>query len=148
MRGWGEKTSGKQSLGRSVGGFSTKIHALCDALGNPLKFILSPGQQSDYRQALNLLEGLKTTAVLADRGYDADYVVKAAQVMGAEAVIPSKKNRKQPRPYDTHLYKERNLVERLFNKLKNFRRVATRYDKTDLAYLRFIHLAAIQLWLK
>jgi len=114
-----------------VGGFSTKIHAVCDALGNPLRFILSPGQQSDYKQALNLLEGFKASAILADRGYDADYIVEKATALATQAVIPSKKNRKVQRPYDTWLYKERNLVERLFNKLKNFR-----------------HLAAIYLWLK
>jgi len=131
-----------------VGGFSTKIHAVCDALGNPLRFILSPGQQSDYKQALNLLEGFKASAILADRGYDADYIVEKATALATQAVIPSKKNRKVQRPYDTWLYKERNLVERLFNKLKNFRRVATRYDKTDTAYLSFVHLAAIYLWLK
>jgi transposase len=117
-------------------------------LGNPLRFILSPGQQSDYKQALNLITGFHAGAVLADRGYDADSIVHAIHSTGAQAVIPSKKNRKQPRSYDAWLYKERNLVERLFNKLKNFRRVATRYDKTDLAYSSFLYLAGIYLWLK
>jgi transposase len=148
MLGGGKKNNGPQSFGRSVGGFSTKIHAVCGSHGNPLKFILSGGEQSDFKQALPLLEGLKGDFVLADRGYDADYVVEAIQKMGAEAVIPPKKNRKVQRAYDEHLYKERNLVERLFNKLKNFRRVATRYDKLDVTFLAFIHLASITLWLK
>lgn len=148
MCSWRSKKHGNQALGRSVGGFSTKIHALCDALGNPLRFILSPGQQSDYKQALNLLEGFSACAILADRGYDADYLVEKAHSMGAEAIIPPKKNRTIQRTYDTWLYKERNIVERLFNKLKNFRRIATRYDKTDTAYLSFVYLAGIFLWLK
>ena len=130
------------------GGFSTKIHALCDALGNPLRFILSPGQPSDYKQALNLRQGFQADAVLVDRSYDADYLIQAIHESEAETVIPARKNRKQPRQYDSWLYTERNLVECLFNKLKNFRRVATRYDKTNTAYLSFIHLAGIYLWLK
>ncbi len=146
--GWRKKTNGVQSLGRSVGGFSCKIHAVCDSLGNPLKYILSEGKESDYKQALNLLQGLKGAAVLADRGYDADYIITAIKEMGAEAVIPPKRNRNVLRDYDTYLYKERNLVERLFNKIKNFRRVATRYDKLDVTYLSFIYLASIYLWLK
>jgi len=95
-----------------------------------------------------LLDGIKATAVLADKGYDADYIVTAAENMGAQAVIPPKSNRKIQREYDTELYKERNHVERLFNKLKHFRRVATRYDKTATAFLAFVHIAAIYLWLK
>ena len=131
-----------------MGGLSTKIHALCDSLGNPLRFILTEGQHSDYTQALPLLEGFMADAVLADRGYDADYIVEAIKTMGAQAVIQPKKNRKQLRSYDTSLYRERNQVERLFNKLNNFRRVATRYDKLAVSYLSFIYLAGTYLWLK
>jgi len=93
------------------------------------------------------LEGQTTTALLADKGYDADYVIAAATEMGAMAVIPPKANRKIKREYDKDLYKERNLIERMFNKLKQFRRVATRYDKRAFTYLSFIHIAAITLWL-
>ncbi|MBN4054352.1 IS5 family transposase [Nitrospira defluvii] len=127
-----------QALGRSRGGFSTKIHALCDALGNPLRFILTGGERHDCTQALAVIEGLKPEAVLADKGYDADYIVQAVEEMGAIAVIPPKSNRKSPRTYDRELYKERNLVERMFGKLKQFRRVATRYDKTALSFMSFI----------
>lgn len=86
--------------------------------------------------------------MLADKGYDSDALVETISHTGAECVIPPIAARKEQRTYDTHLYKERNQVERLFNKLKNFRRVATRYDKLDVAFLSFIHLAAIYLWLK
>ena len=95
-----------------------------------------------------LLEGLKAKAILADKGYDADYVVDAVEVMGAEIVIPAKSNRKKPRNFDKALYKERNLIERMFNKIKHFRRVATRYDKTAAAYLAFVFVAGICLWLR
>ncbi len=83
----------------------------------------------------------------ADKEYDADDVVDAAEVMGAEVVIPAKSNRKKPRDFDKKLYKERNLIERMFNKIKHFRRVATRYDKTAAAYLAFVFLAGICLWI-
>ncbi len=87
------------------------------------------------------------TALLADKGYDADYVVEAAKAVGAEAVIPSKSNRKIIREYDEDLYKERNNIERLFNKMKHYRRIATRYDKTAISFMAFLHLAATLLWI-
>ena len=113
-----------------------------------MRFILTGGEASDCTQALTLLDGLKAKAILADKGYDADYVVKAAEFIGAEVVIASKSNRKNPRNFDKVLYRERNLIERMFNKIKNFRRVATRYDKTAAAYLAFVLVAGICLWLK
>jgi len=91
---------------------------------------------------------MNAKAVLADKGYDADYVVQAARDMGAQVVIPPKSNRKVSRDFDKELYKERNLIECLFNKLKNFRRVATRYDKTASAYLAFVLIAGIFILLK
>lgn len=127
---------------------STKIHATCDSHGNPIRFILTGGQASDYTQAIDLIKGFKAQAVLADKGYDANYVVEQAKEMGAVAVIPPKKHRRNPREYDAILYKERNQVERLFNKLKHWRRVATRYDKTANAFMGFILVAAITLWIK
>lgn len=113
-----------------------------------MRFILTAGQASDYTQALALLENMKAEAVLADKGYDADYVVEAVGNMGAIVVIPPKSNRKVLREYDTVLYKERNHIERMFSKLKHFRRVATRYDKTALSFMAFLYIAAIYLWLK
>jgi transposase len=94
-----------------------------------------------------LVEGVEMTALLADKGYDADYVVEAAKAVGAEAVIPSKSNRKIIREYDEDLYKERNNIERLFNKMKHYRRIATRYDKTAISFMAFLHLAATLLWI-
>lgn len=95
-----------------------------------------------------MIDGFKASAVLADRGYDADYIVEGALKCGAEAVIPPKLNRNSTREYDKSLYKERNMVERLFNKLKHFRRVATRYDKTASAFLGFVYIVSVCLWLK
>lgn len=137
-----------QALGRSKGGFGTKIHAICDSHGNPLRFILTGGQAADCKQALALLDGLNAEAVLADKGYDADYIVEAVTGMKALVVIPPKSNRIVQREYDKELYKERNHVERMFNKLKHFRRVATRYDKTAASFMAFLNVAAIYLWLK
>lgn len=127
---------------------STKIHALCDALGNPMRFILTAGQNSDYTQAIPLLTGITGDYLLADRGYDADYIIQFAEANGIKSVVPPKKNRIVKREYDYHLYKERNLVERLFLKLKYFRRIATRYDKTACSFLAFIHLVSIYLLTK
>lgn len=86
--------------------------------------------------------------MLADKGYDADYILQAVTGMDAIAVIPPKSNRIVQRGYDEELYKERNQVERMFNKLKHFRRIATRYDKTALSFMAFLNIAAIYLWLK
>lgn len=138
----------EQGLGRSKGGFSSKLHAACDALGNPIRFFVTAGQRSDYIKALDLIEGQSMSALIADKGYDANYMVEAAKFVEAQAVIPPRSQRKTPRDYDQELYKERNLIERMFNKLKHFRRVATRYDKLDVAYLAFAFLAGIYLWLK
>jgi transposase len=138
----------EQGLGRSRGGFSSKLHAACDALGNPIRFFVTAGQRSDYIKALDLIDGQRMEALIADKGYDAGYMVDAAKSVDAEVVIPPRSQRKAPRDYDKELYKERNLIERMFNKLKHFRRVATRYDKLDIAYLGFVFIAAIYLWLK
>jgi putative transposase len=135
-------------LGRSRGGLSTKIHAATDALGNPVRLLFGPGQRNDITQAQNLIEGFEPGAVIADKGYDADHLREAVLTSDAEPVIPPKSNRRTPIPYDKVLYKERNLVERFFNKLKQFRRVATRYDKLLANYRGFVILAAITILLK
>jgi len=138
----------EQELGRSKGGFSTKIHASCDALGNPLRFFITAGQRSDYVKALDLIEDQNMDALIADKGYDADYMVEGTLNVGGEVVIPPRSRRKILREYDKELYKERNLIERMFNKMKHFRRVATRYDKLAVAYLSFVFISGIYLWLK
>ena len=117
-------------------------------MGNPTRFILTGGERPDCEQAVSLLNDQKAYAVLADKGYDANYIVDAVKEMEAEVVIPPKSNRKVAREYDTHLYKERNLIERMYGKLKHFRRVATRYDKLASSYMAFVLVAAIYLWLK
>jgi transposase len=108
---------------------------------------LTGGERPDCEQAVNLLVDQEAGAVLADKGYDANYIVDAVIAMKAEAVIPPKSNRKHAREYDADLYKERNLIERMYGKLKQFRRVATRYDKLANSYLAFVLVAAIYLWL-
>jgi transposase len=131
-----------------VGGFSTKIHILVDALGNPVEFILTGGQEADVTRAEPLMQGHKTGAVIADKAYDSNAIVDMAKRRGAEVVIPSKKNRKVPREYDKHLYKERKKVEWFINLLKQYRRVATRYEKTARNFLGLVHVAAIMILLR
>lgn len=125
-----------------MGGWTTKIHAVVDALGNPLRIILSVGQRADITQAESLLAGYETNAVLADRGYDADALLDWLVQTHTQIVIPAKKNRLVERPIDENLYKDRNKVERYFNKLKQYRRVATRYEKTALSFASFVYLAS------
>jgi transposase len=138
----------EQELGRSKGGFTTKLHAACDALGNPVRFFITPGQRSYYVKALEMIENIPMKALLADKGYDANYIADAVLKIKAEVVIPPRSKRKNPREYDVDLYKERNIIERMFNKMKNFRRIATRYDKLGIAYLGFVFIVGTYLWLK
>ena len=127
---------------------STKIHAAGDALGLPVRLIGTPGQRNDIALAHDLIEGFDADAVIADKGYDADHLVQTIVEAGTEVVIPPKSNRKVQRSYDKHLYRERNAIERFFCKLKQFRRVATRYDKVLANFMGFVKLAAIAIWLK
>ncbi|MFS0774238.1 IS5 family transposase [Sphingomonas sp. 1P08PE] len=138
-----------QGLGRSRGGFTTKLHARCDGQGRPLCFVLTPGQAHDVKGFRPLFRMLaeRIEALLADKGYDADAIREELAKAGVEAVIPAKSNRRIPIPHDREKYRWRNLVERLFSKLKNWRRVATRYDKTAESYLGFVALASVKLWL-
>ncbi|MBY5876453.1 IS5 family transposase [Rhizobium ruizarguesonis] len=137
-----------QGLGRSRGGLSTKIHAATESLGLPVRLIASPGQRNDIAFAHDLVDGIQAAATIADKGYDADHLCDKITETGADVVIPPKRNRKLQRPYDADLYKERNRIERFFNKLKQFRRVATRYDKLLANFMGFVKLAAIAIWLK
>lgn len=127
---------------------STKIHAATEALGLPLRLIGSPGQRNDIAFAHDLIDGLAAEVAIADKGYDADHLAERIAGAGTEVVIPPRRNRTYRRPYDTDLYKERNRIERFFNKLKQFRRVATRYDKLLANFMGFVKLAAIAIWLK
>ncbi len=113
-----------------------------------MRLLLGPGQRHDATRAHELIEGLKPGAVIADKGYDADPLHQAIRDAGAEPVIPARSNRTQRRPHDRALYKERNRIERFFSKLKQFRRVATRYDKLLVNYEGFVQLAAIAILLR
>jgi transposase len=118
-----------------------------DALGNPVAATLTPGQQSDISQAVPLLEEFKPSAFLADKAYDANELIETLESRGIMPVIPSKANRLIQRKTDFALYRERNLVERFFCKLKAFRAIATRYDKLANTFLAAIQLVCIVFWL-
>ena len=141
-----EKT--KQALGRSRGGFSTKIHVVVDALGNPLDFVLTAGQAHDVTQGPTLLEGRQADYVSADKGYDFDAFIEVVEAMGALPVIPARKNRTEPRYYDLHLYKERHLVECFINKIKWYRRIFSRFDKLAKRFLGFLAFVSALIWLR
>lgn len=144
----GQRGADAQGLGRSRGGLSTKIHVATEALGLPVRLIGTPGQRNDIAFAHDLIEGIDADAAIADKGYDADHLANRIAKAGIEVVIPPKRNRKVQRDYDIDLYKERNRIERFFNKLKQFRRVATRYDKLLANFMGFVKLAAVAIWLK
>jgi transposase len=136
-------------LGRSRGGLTTKIHALVDKKGRPIKLKLTAGQASDVASAAELIADLPEDVMLiADKGYDANALRQAVAERGAWANIPPKANRKDPICFSKYLYKARNLIERFFNKIKHFRRIATRYDKLAENFLAALKLAAIRIWLR
>jgi len=143
-----KKSGQNEAIGRSKGGLSTKIHALVDALGNPLAFMLTPGQAHDLEGADALLPQMAADTLLADKAFDADKrVIEPLLAAGKTAVIPPKSNRKIQRDYDKETYKARHLIENFSCKLKQFRAIATRYDKTARNFLAAIHLAAAITWL-
>lgn len=111
-------------------------------MGNPLGFVLTPGQRADITQVEALVEPHQVEAVIADKGYDSDAFVAYVEAREAEAVIPSRRNRKEQRQIDANLYADRNKVERFFNRLKHYRRIATRYEKTARNYLSMVYLAS------
>lgn len=126
---------------------TTKIHAVVDGLGNPLRFILTPGQASDFTQAEALIEDFPAEYVLGDKGYDSKAFRAAVKGQNAIPVIPPRKTSPQVE-CDYVLYCERNLVERFFLKLKHFRRIATRYDQTIRAFTSFLNLVSAFIWTK
>jgi transposase len=139
----------RQSKGRSRGGLTSKIHAVVDTNGPPVRLALSAGEAHDNRLAGSLLSRLKAgSMLLADRGYDADWIRALVIKRRAWTNIPPRSNRSELICFSPHLYRARNLVERFFNKIKQCRRVATRYDKLAANYLAFVQLASIWLWLR
>lgn len=127
---------------------STKIHLAVRGLGCPVRFSLTAGHRGDAPQAEPLIDGLAADIVMADAAYDSDRLRAAIADKGAIAVIPNNPSRALKHPLDEHLYAQRHLVECCFSKLKQFRRVATRFEKTARNYLAIVTLAAIILWLR
>ena len=119
-----------------------------NGLGLPVRLVLSPGQDADITHAASLREGLSPEVVVCDKGYDGDAFVEAIEAAGVEAVVPSRKNRKAKRAIDRDLYRERNLAECFRSKAKQYRRVATRYEKKAQNFLAFVHLASSMILLK
>jgi transposase len=126
---------------------STKIHALVEGLGCLARFSLTAGQAGDSPQALPLLQDLQPDSLSADKAYDTDALLEYLAAQGIEAVIPPRSHRTVQRPFDRHQYKNRNLVERLFCRIKQFRRIATRYDKLAERFASFVALCSAVIWL-
>jgi transposase len=146
--GYGKNTQGQEALGRSRGGFSTKIHALVDALGNPLRFALTAGQRHDITQAHSLSHNIFNASMIADTAYDANAFIHTLKAAHCNPEIPSRKNRKEVRNYDEYLYKERHAIECFFGKIKHFRRIFSRYDKSALVYLSFLYFVGALIWIR
>ena len=136
-------TAEVEALGRSRGGFSTKVHVACDGLGKPVKIILTPGQDHDVTQGPALVAETEAKKVIADKGYDSDELIAEIESTGAKAVIPPRSNRNTERSYSKKDYKKRNVIERFMNTIKQCRRVATRYEKTARNFLAIVQLASI-----
>jgi len=137
--GYGKNSQEKEALGRSKGGFTTKIHTAVDALGNPLNFSLTGGQRHDITQASFLTEEFIGEFTLADKGYDSNAFIERLNAKDPIPVIPSRKNRKEPRAYDEFLYEDRSRIECFFNKINHYRRVFSRYDKCAQSFLSFLY---------
>lgn len=144
--GYGDQKT--EGLGRSKGGFTSKINAKVDALGNILKIIITPGERNDMMQAVPLLEKIESTYVIADKGYDSAAIREYIMQQNGIPVIPSRSNSKNPFDYDKHIYKERHLIECFFSKLKHFRRVFSRFDKSARNFCSFISFVGAILWLR
>lgn len=138
-----------RAIGRSRGGLTTKVHAAADEKGRPIKLLLSRGNLNDITLAPRLVDGLTLAKcfVLADKGYDSSDFVQLIEDSGGSAVIPPRSNARNPREYDKEMYKRRNLVERFFNRMKQFRRFATRYEKTAKSFLSLVHFVAVFVWI-
>jgi transposase len=138
----------EQALGRSRGGFSTKIHVMVDGLGYPLRLYLTAGQRHDILKAYDLIDDLDFDFVIADRSYGAQDFLAEIRASGAEPVIPPKKNAKEPREYDEWRYQERHLIECFIGKIKHFRRIFSRFDKLANRYLGFLQFGSTLIWLR
>jgi transposase len=136
-------------MGRSRGGLTTKIHAVVDANGNPIKLKLSEGQAHDGRSAADMLGSVGAgQTLLADRAYDSDALRQTLAERGAWANVKPMPRRVKVPAFSAYLYRFRNLVERFFSKLKHFRAIATRFEKHDANYLALVKLAAARIWMR
>ena len=134
-------------IGLTKGGHNTKLHVVADALGRPIRLFMTAGQRSDYIGARALLSELPAaTHMLADRGYDADWFRNELEEMKISPCIPSRKSRKEPIPHNAERYKFRHKIEVMFGRLKDWRRVATRYDRCPTVFLSAIALAALVIY--
>jgi transposase len=138
----------EQALGRSRGGFSTKIHVTVDGLGYPLRLHLTAGQRHDIIKAHDLIVDLEFDFVIADRSYGAQDFVDELITSGIEPVLPPNKNAKEARAYDAWRYRERHLIECFIGKIKHFRRVFSRFDKLAKRYLGFLQFVSSLIWLR
>lgn len=144
---WWKRGAQIQAIGRSRGGPTTKIHALTDGCGRPVAFTLSPGNHADICEASALLDKCPAPArLLADKGYDANSLRNRLAEAKTEAVIPSTRSRKAPIPYDATAYRDRNMIERAFCRWKDWRRIATRYDKLAVNFASPVAIAAVIIW--
>ena len=132
---------GHQALGRSRGGFTTKLHAVVNECGELVRYVLTGGEKADITQARGLLR-YRRVGVVGDRAYDSDALVEHIESLDSRVVIPSRSNRRVPRTLDKEAYKQRNGIERWFGRLKIFRRIATRYEKTTRSYLGAVAMAS------
>jgi transposase len=137
-----QRGSQSQAIGRSKGGMTTKILALTDALGNLVRFILMPGHRFDTVGVAPLIEGLAFEGFIADKAFDSNSIIADLNERGAKIVISQHPRRASPLPVDAEIYKWRHLIENFFCKLKEFKRIAMRADKTDQSFAANIHLAA------
>ena len=136
-------------MGRSRGGLTTKLHALVDARGLPIRLKLTEGQAHDGRSAVDMLDTVGPgQMLLADRAYDSDSLRRTLAARGAQANIKPLRQRNPQPPFSATAYRARNLIERFFSKLKHFRAVATRYEKHAPNYLALVQLAAVQIWMR
>jgi transposase len=147
LSGWRKRGAFKEGLGRSRGGRTTAIHALTDAAGRPRVLLIAPGNVHDVMMAEELLSAAgPVERLIADKAYDTNRLRTVLEQRGIEAVIPSSARRKPLIPHDRETYRQRNLIERMFARLKDFRRIATRYDKLARNYLAGLLLAAAVVW--
>lgn len=145
----GARHGERSDIGKSRGGNTTKIHASVDAHGNPVDFILTPGQVHDMKVAPELVDLFDAENVIGDKGYDSEALREKIRAKGSTPIIPRRKDSQKPNPeFDSHLYKQRHLVENLFARIKHFRAIATRFDKLSRNFKACVLLAFTWIWIK